>query len=66
MSILIIIVRIYLQRIPIAYLEVPSYSKLYGVVSSTTCPRLSVSSASFFRLYSLPPSIRHFLITLLN
>jgi len=66
MSILIITVYIHLQRILIVYLEVPSCSGLYGIVSSTTYPRLSASSASFFRLYSLPPSIRYFLITLLN
>ena len=66
MSMLIIIVRVRLQRIPITCLEVLSCSGLYGVVSFTTCLRLSTSLASFFGLYSLPPSIRHFLTTFLN
>ena len=66
MSMLIIAVYICSQRIPIVYLEVPSCSGLYSVVSSTTYPKLSASLASFFGLYSLPLSIRHFLITLLN
>jgi len=66
MSILIITVYIRSQRILIIYLEVLSCSRLYGVVSSTTYPRLSISLASFFRLYSLPPSIHYFLITLPN
>ena len=54
MSILIIMVYIWLQRILITYLEVPSCSRLYGVVSFIIYFRLSVSLASFFRLYSLP------------
>jgi len=66
MSILIITVCVRSQRILIIYLEVPSCSRLYGIVSSTTYPRLSASLASFFRLYSLPPFIYYFLITLLN
>jgi len=66
MSILIITVYIRSQRILIVYLKVPSYSRLYSIVSSTTYPKLPVSLASFFRLYSLPPSMRHFLITLPN
>jgi len=54
MSILIIVVYIRSQGILIICLEVLSCSRLYSIVSSTTCPRLSISLAGFFRLYSLP------------
>ena len=65
-AILIIAVWVCLQSMPIDCSNMPSCSRLYGVVSLTTYPRLSARLVSLVGEYSLLPSIRYFLITYLN